>query len=458
MASLPSRLLYVLALAASATVALRPPGALERALSLALSPLRLAGEIAAPIGLLRAREVRASERRALALRAEEDRERRELGADQRRFVLPQDESLRAGRSFTLAEVVRRVKGDADRLEVRLLEPRGALERVQPGQPVVVGDQYIGRVRSVDAGGGAAVVELVTRPDALVGARGAQSGERMVVGGLLRSPRERGATLLAVHGASVGEPAPGPVVVDESLSGEAPFAAEAAGFSLGTLVHLEGRMREVLCAVRPHVNLAGGVFQVALVGRARAGTSDDGAGGFDALDDGRWTAARALTRGDPLPQREGLKLSAGTSRGVRDGAAVVCGARLVGRVERAGSHGSDARLLGDPGLALPVVARLEGRERPEILGTLVSLGRASAGPDGRARVRFFWEGRGAAPRAEGLDRARLFTGAGAEGVPPGLILGDASLPRGGGPAVLEVELEIDPRALAHVRVRLVEPAP
>lgn len=458
MASLPSRLLYVLALAGSATLALRQSGELERGLSLALSPLRLMSEVAAPIGLLRAREVRASERRALALREKEDEERRALGADQRRFVLPQDAALRQGRSFALAEVVRRVPGDADRLEVRLLDPPIGGERVQAGQPVVVGDEYIGRVRSVDPDGGGAVVELVSRPDVLVGARGAQCGERMVVGGLLRSPRERASALLAVHGASAAEPAPGPLLVDESGAGDVPFAAESAGFSLGNLVRLEGRLREALFGVRPNVNLAGGVFQVAVVGRARSGSGSSAAHELDPLEDGRWTAARALSRGDPLANREGLKLSAGSARGVRDGAAVICGARLVGRVERAGSHGCDARLLGDPGLALPVVARIEGRQQPEILGTLVGLGRARNGPDGRARVRFFWEGRGAAPREEERDRARLFTGAGAEGVPPGLILGDADLPRGGGPTLIEVELDVDPRELAHVLVRLSEAAP
>jgi hypothetical protein len=460
MASLPSRLLYLCAFAGAVAVALRPSGAVEHALALALSPLRLASEVAAPIGLLRGRSVRAAERRAQALRAEEDLDRIALGADQRRFVLPQDEALRAGRSFAVAEVRRRVPGDADRLEVRLLDGAHGAARPEPGQPVVVGDHYIGRVRSVDQSGAIAVVELVTRPDVLVGARGVASGARFVVGGLLDDPGARGraAALLAVHGASSPDLAPEPVVVDESLAGDVPFAAEAAGFAVGVLVPREGRLREAVCGVRSPIDLASGVFQMALVGRAGAGADALAAGEADALDDGRWANARALSRGDPVPGREGLKLSAGSARGVRAGAAVVSGARLVGCVERAGTHSADARLLGDPGLALPVVARIEGRERPEILGTLVALGRARAGADGRARVRFFWQGRGESAREPASDAARLFTGAGAVGVPPGLILGDTSLPRGGGPALLEVTLEVDPRELAHLRVRVAEDAP
>lgn len=457
MSSFPSRLAYLAALVGSATLALRPPGAVEHVLALALSPLRLASEVAAPVGLLRARRVRAAERRAASLREAEDLERRALGADQRRFVLPQSAELRAGRSFSIAEVVRRVPGDADRLEVRMLEGRAP----EPGQPAVVGDHYIGRVREVDAGGTRAVVELVTRPDVLVGARTVvtDAPARLVVGGLQRDPygRGRAASLLAIHGPSAPDLDEAPVVVDESLAGGVPFADVAGGFLLGTLETLDERHHERLCGVRSPIDLAAGVFQMALVGPASAaGDALDGAS-LDPLDDGRWVAARALSRGDPVARREGLKLSVGASRGVATGAAVVSGARLVGVVERTGTHGCDARLLGDPGLALPVVARVQGSERPEILGTLVGLGRASADAEGRASVRFYWEGR-SGPRLEGSDVARLYTGAGAEGVPPGLILGDTALPAGGGSAVLELVLEVDPRELAHVRVRTREARP
>ena len=457
MSSFPARLAYLAALVGSATLALRPPGAVEEGLTLALSPLRLASEVASPVGLLRARSVRAAQRRAAELREAEDLERRALGADQRRFVLPQSEELRAGRSFSIAEVVRRVPGDADRLEVRLLA--GAAP--QPGQPVVVGDHYIGRVREVLEQGTRAVVELVTRPDVLVGARttGPGAPARLVVGGLQRdeSGRGRAESLLAVHGPSTPDLPEGLVVVDEALGGEVPFAAEAAGFVLGQLEDVGGRLHERLRGVRSPIDLAAGVFQVAIVGRASADGAALVEAAPDPLEDGRWTHARALTRGDPVARREGLKLSAGTTRGVRAGAAIATGARLVGVVARASSHASDARLLGDPGLALPVVARVEGREKPEILGTLVALGRAAPDEEGRARVRLFWSGRAGDPEP-GAEPARLYTGAGAEGVPPGLLLGDTALPRGGGPAVLELVLEVDPRELAQVRVRTAEGAP
>ncbi|HVS19403.1 MAG TPA: hypothetical protein VMT18_12435, partial [Planctomycetota bacterium] len=272
MSSFPSRLVYLAALAGSAVVALRPPGAVERGLALALSPLRLASEVAAPVGLLRARTVRAAERRAAARRVEEDGERRALGADQRRFVLPHSEELREGRSFTVAEVVRRVPGDADRLEVRLLEGPAP----QAGQPVVVGDHYIGRVREVGPDRARALVELVTRPDVLVGARTAGPGPaaRLVVGGLLRDPQRRGraASLLAIHGPSTPDLAEGQVVVDESLAGGVTFAAEAQGFALGRLTTVFERRHERVCGVRSPIDLAAGVFQVAIVGPAHAGTA------------------------------------------------------------------------------------------------------------------------------------------------------------------------------------------
>jgi len=67
------------------------------------------------------------------------------------------------------------------------------------------------------------------------------------------------------------------------------------------------------------------------------------------------------------------------------------------------------------------------------------------------VRFHWDGRAGEPEP-GAEPARLFTGAGAEGVPPGLLLGDVELPRGGGARVLELALEVDPRDLVHVQVR------
>jgi hypothetical protein len=78
------------------------------------------------------------------------------------------------------------------------------------------------------------------------------------------------------------------------------------------------------------------------------------------------------------------------------------------------------------------------------------------------VRFHWQEGWPADGAEaglppGPVRGRLYTGAGAAGVPPWLVIGDAWLPREPGPLVIEVELAVDPRQLARLRVRLGEGA-
>jgi hypothetical protein len=54
-------------------------------------------------------------------------------------------------------------------------------------------------------------------------------------------------------------------------------------------------------------------------------------------------------------------------------------------------------------------------------------------------------------------ALLYTGAGAAGVPPWLVIGDTLLPRSRGPQVIEVRLDVDPGLLGHVRLRLEEGA-
>jgi len=460
MASLTSRVLLLAAIFGCGALALRPATSLERALDTALSPLRLLSELARPVGLLQARTARAAERRVQALLGDEQAERRELGGEQLRFVLPDDEGLLRGRDFVLGEVVGRAPRDVDRLQVRLLGvDRPAQAGVAPGQPVVVRNHYVGRVHRLTADG--VLVDLVTRSDGLVGAAledGAGSA-RLVVGGVLPRRRRDEPRLLAVRNPERRPKHPvleaGAVRVADAISGS-PLSALAEGFLLGQLTVVEQRRDERAYGVLSPIDFASGIFQLAVVVPSRSTDGDRRPAPPDPLEDTRWVQARALSSGDPLGTREGVVLDIGSLRGIRPGAAVVAGAHLVGRVGRVGLFSAAAHLLGDPGLALPVVARVEGRGEPLILGWLVSVGRSGA----RA-VQFHWERGWPAVEVAAGDRpvrARLYTGAGAAGVPPWLVIGETLLPRSTGPQRIDVELAVDPRQLAHLRVRLAELRP
>jgi hypothetical protein len=127
--------------------------------------------------------------------------------------------------------------------------------------------------------------------------------------------------------------------------------------------------------------------------------------------------------------------------VLPGAAVTgTGARLVGRVCRAGSTTSDVELLSDPGFTCVVIARLEGETEPRVLGRIASLGRAA---DGTIRLRW-WARQGLELATNGTGRtgARLFSGSGEPGLPGGLFLGTTVL-SGSVPAGEERELRLDP---------------
>lgn len=463
MSPLRSRLVVLAAALGCGFLALRPATRAERALELALTPLRALAELARPVSLLHARSVRAAERATAAELAGELEARRALGRGARRFVLPDEERLLAGRDFVLGEVVGRVGDDADRLEVQLIGARTPTEEgLAAGMPVAVGNHYVGRIQAVL--GELVRVDLVTRSDGFVGAQleGVKGPARLVVGGVLPRARRDAERLLAVHnpeferGLEALEGAE--VRVAEDLAGS-PWSALASGLRLGRAVLLSGVRGEPGLGVRADPDFAGGLFQVALIRPAaqRAGPAESE---VDPLDDPHWSAATALSSGDPSGAREGVVLDAGSLRGVESGAAVVAGARLVGRIGSARPLSSSARLVGDPGLALPVLAQVEGLERPLILGWLVSLGR-SDGPGGEPRAQFHWQrgwpaGLGDDANGE-LASAQLYTGAGAQGVPPWLLLGEALLPRRPGPQVIEIELPVDPRDLAHVRVRTREPA-
>ncbi|HVS10226.1 MAG TPA: rod shape-determining protein MreC [Planctomycetota bacterium] len=451
------RALHLAALAVLAFLALRPSPRLEGAIDLALAPARVLAELAAPLRLVRARQARAAEAALRAREPDDYRVRRQLFADQARFALPERPELRQGRSFVHAEVV----GRADSLDGIVIRPEsGTCAGILPGMPVVSGDVYVGRVAEVGGEDPAlATVELVTGGGFHVGAvLHSTEGDadalgrgpaRMVVGGSTPRARGRGHEfLLAVHNPERRALREGAVRVDEGGGALEPFQREAQGFDLGRLVDLgEGRY-----ALEPSIDYRAGLFQVVVV-RPPDPSGLGEAPPADVLFDEAWLAVRATACGEPTPGREGLAIGSGSWSGVREGAAVVSGVRLVGRVAHAGPFGAGVATLGDPGFAVPVLARVEGRERPLPLGRLVSLGR-DAGD-----VLFAWDA------IEHLDPsvetggapvpAQLFTASSERLVPRGLVLGEAELPRGKGPHVIRLRQGLDLTRLGRLWVRLEE---
>jgi hypothetical protein len=189
-------------------------------------------------------------------------------------------------------------------------------------------------------------------------------------------------------------------------------------------------------VRPGLDYEGGLFQVVVLVPPASGASQELLLAKDPFDARDWIGAACAPARDPSPWRDGRVLKAGRGAGVRAGAAVRAGARIVGRVLAVHALTSDVGLLGDPGLELSALATVEGRSAPFALGRLVSLGRGRGGAP-----RFLWQALVPLTVETGEPgepaRARLFTGSGMAGVPRGLYLGDARLPRGPGPHVIEL---------------------
>ena len=109
--------------------------------------------------------------------------------------------------------------------------------------------------------------------------------------------------------------------------------------------------------------------------------------------------------------------------------------------------TDARLLADVGVSFHAMAHVEGVDAPQALGLLVSVGL-----DADSNVAFTW------PATIPLDlekagsvRAEVWTAAGEPDVPPGLLVGVTTLPRGRGPFVLHVALAQDARELLRCSV-------
>lgn len=443
--------LYGFALGFSVLFALRPHPRVDGLVHLATAPSRVLAELAGPVDLFQRKRVRAAEEHlGRGAEAEMARSHR-LRSDLRRHALPEAASS-VDRRLIHARVLRRIPGDADRVEIELAGGHGV--GLRPGMPVVVGEVYVGRVERLGGEGSGldrrlAIVELVAGSDARVGARwipdetGGEDGGgaaralgfRMVVGGLVASGRA--ATQdprLAVHNPEVRELGAGVVLVDEGPSALDEFADQARGFRLGRL-EVDGRG---VPGIVPELDYAAGLAQVVIVAPATIDRPAD-RGPENLVEDLPWRGARRLGAGDPDGRRAGILLGIGTLGGVRRGAAVVHGMRLVGRVDAARPLASTVRLIEDPGASVLALARVGGREHPVALGRLRSLGPVEPPPDGLGPgervIRMGWTPvvpLPSPPEGRRAWNAEVFTASGESGVPSGLRLGIAGLPGGPGP--------------------------
>ena len=494
-----------------AALALRPVGPIEQAIAWLLAPLRVLGEMAAPVGLLQQRAAAGSGREVASAWPEELELHRELEDVVQSSALPSSSLDTRRMRVVHGEVVGRERGARDLLRVRVEDST----RLEPGQPVVHGDWYVGRVwtvpgasRSTELSSDEIVVELVTAASSRICARqlspsagsgagsgaGETGGARMVVGGLVS---HGGEDWLAVHNPSRRDPGRGLVEVFEppaltdgatrlangfllgelfdelptQRSSERPGAAGAAG---GASKRARGRMPRI----RPGLDFDGGLYQVLVLVPEELEFLERPRADVEVLDDGGWLSGRMLLRGSPSPWREGHVLAMGQVAGVRAGAAVATGARLFGRVTHAGPFLSAVRSLGDPGFAVaglalrgeeleqarppagqarPVEASAKGPQgpqapgssglQPHVLGRLTGLGR-----DEEGNLLLRWPA--TVPLAgDSPVPATLYTGSGEPGIPRGLLIGTTVLPPGAGPHVLRVRQPEGTRAGHAVRVRL-----
>jgi hypothetical protein len=252
--------------------------------------------------------------------------------------------------------------------------------------------------------------------------------------------------LAVHNPS-HELELGRAIVDEGPEGAQGWGALANGFELGRIRENGGDERRPSFAVEPWLDYRAGLFQLAIVCPADIARGAE-VPLLDVLEDPQgWRAVLVTSSFEPAAWRAGLKVGGGTWDGLRPGAAVVSGVHLIGRVKRASLASADVALLGDPGLHVPALARIEGRDEALVLGSL-----AAVGGGGPGRARLLWNAE--APRTlEAPARAEILTGSGEPRVPRGLLLGLTLLPAGEGLHELEIELPVDTRDLEHLWVRL-----
>lgn len=442
-----------------AGLSLRPKSELAEKLDALCEPARHLRVLGAPIGWLSTAEVRAAEKGLLAGEEARRAAGRAVLAAAQTSAAPSERALAEGRGLVHAEVVDRLEEDQDRLIVRFAPEAD----VQPGMPVVSGDFYVGRVAFVDTlHRGEARIDLVTRKDFRVGAVAARpTGDplRLVVGGLLPKNGKDDDLLLAAHCPSDPTVAAGEVRVRETGPGpDVALQALADGFLLGSLERAR-RGEVLLLCVRPGLDYHTGPSHIGILCPSQhAPAGPDLA--RDPFDDERWMDARFSLAGDASFWRETRVLSAGSSSGITDGAAVAFGASLLGCVEHPGARTSVVRLLGDPGLRIQALAAVadasnESRVVSTIqLGSLVSLGRDRS--DGSLLLRWTPSIRTDESRSDPAHPAAgvevvLYTASGHRSMPPGLRLGRTTLPPGRGPFVLKIRQEEAGLALTRARV-------
>jgi cell shape-determining protein MreC len=414
-----------------AVLSVRPIPMVNSVLDLLFTPTRFIAELVAPLSWVRASEVQAAElsidKVARTVRGSAAR----LLSEEQRSALPTLPGLRTGRRRVHGEVIRRTLGNKDRIEVRVATTEG----IVPDLPVVTGNHYIGRVARLDGEDPNLIhVDLVTGKGFFVGAavqrldwRGESMGQPVpfVAGGLVNAQDADAEQLhLALHHPILRGQDKGRVFVSESGEFDEVLAALSHGFLLGELQSYREGPDSVGLRIQSPLDFKSGLFQVIVLTAETAG-EEARMLELDTFVSGNWLAARALTRGDVTPTREGRRLSKGSMAGISTGRAVALGAHLVGRVGEVSSLSCDLLGLGDPGIRLAVLAKIDGESVPRPMGEIVSLGRSRE--DGS--LAFRWTCRiDLEPAMSGeLLYAELYTGSGEDGVPRGLFIGWAALP-------------------------------
>ncbi|HET6204363.1 MAG TPA: rod shape-determining protein MreC [Planctomycetota bacterium] len=262
--------------------------------------------------------------------------------DEARSLLPADPARRA-HSFLHAGVSRR----AERGGILVLEA-GTEDGVAVGTPAILGDALLGFVES--ASPRACRVRTVLSPRFRAAARISREGEgepSLVVAGTggpflsiavaerIEEVRSGDAVLCA--------PSPFPPA-EEGLPGPL-----AEGFVLGT-VDEAGRGRPT--RVRPAADPSRASAALLLLGGGEEVRLSRSGAGAPSLE------ARAFGV-EVSPGRRSLLLMAGVRDGVREGDPVSLGPRLFGFAAGVGPWSCRVRLVGDPGLALPLSLRREG---------------------------------------------------------------------------------------------------
>lgn len=426
-----------LAFVALILLSLHPVEQVERALDALFLPTRWIAELAAPLRWIESGRFEREDAALADRRAVEGRAGADLALDLRRAAEPTEPALRLGRRLVPGLVLGRVSHKRDSVWLQL-DPRIGTVGIPLGAPVVMGEAFVGRVAELDPGESRCRVDLVTGRDFFVGAvHEDDPGLRMTLGGLHET---EGPARLAVHAPSERRFRPGRVRVLEPELLSRAVSHLADGYLLGRL----HEQTEGAWSVEPVVDFKSGLFQLAILVPKDAERPPE-LDPVTTLADGGWRPTGPLSAGDGLHGRRTLWIKGGSLAGVRPGAALVATTRLVGRVDP--GHpvpplSARVRLLGDAGLELHVMARLDRDGSARVLGRFVGLG---MGPSGAPL--FEWE----SPLGLQLDGAEsvaatLYSGSGLEGLPDGLYIGRAELPCAAGRHTVELGAFAD--GLAH----------